>query len=243
VTKKAFIIAALGLAIAGPAHAQFGGCGDTQLDPCYVSDFPVETATEDMDTVQLPTIVQDEEEELLPGLAGGFAISEALSGDLEQQVSSAGGMPLTLDAISQYRDYWPGYSNAHYGQDPQPGSPEANMATTLGTLQGALNAGADQQESQAGENQRLYNLEGTAAAATGNLQVQEVSNEIALFQAQQEMKLRNALNGTLNAMLVAESNRQSQKAQDDLESLSVAGENVDDGFTQDDPQEPPVPTP
>ena len=75
------------------------------------------------------------------------------------------------------------------------------MATTLGTLEGALQAGADQQQSQGAEQGRLADLETENGQATGNLQVQEVSNEVALFTAQEEMKQRNATNGTLNALL------------------------------------------
>jgi len=174
--------------------------------------------------IQDTSIAQYEQQELLPGMAGGFDVSQALTGDLEQQVSSAGGMPLVTGSISQYPTYWPGYANASYNQAPAPGSPEGDMATTLGTLQGALQAGADQQTSQQQETARLSALEASAGAATGNLQVQEVGNEIALFNAQQEMKQRNAANAQLNALAVAESNRQNQEAQDQLESLAIAGE-------------------
>jgi hypothetical protein len=160
-------------------------------------------------------------------------------------VSSAGGMSLNTDAIAAYQNYWTGYSNGGYLQGPPPpGSPEGNMATTLGTLKGALQAGADQQQSQGAEQGRLDDLETKNGQALGNLQVQEISNEIALFQAQEDMKQRNATNGTLNALLVAESNRQNQKAQDDLESLTVEGENFAGDFTQiPNPPEPQLPQP
>ncbi len=159
---------------ASPVLAQFGGD--------LVSDPPVEKATGDMDTVQLPAILdqataiaQAEQQELEPGLAGGLDTGLALSGDLEQQVSSVGGMPLITEDLQQYPTYWPGYSNASYTRQapPQPGSPEADMATTLGTLQGALQAGADQQNSQAHEAARLSELESEAGQAIGNLQVSE----------------------------------------------------------------------
>ena len=188
-----------------------------------------------MDTVQLPAIfdqataiAQAEQQELEPGLAGGFDTGLALSGDLEQQVSSVGGMPLITEDLQQYPTYWPGYSNASYTRQapPQPGSPEADMATTLGTLQGALQAGADQQNSQAQEVARLSELESEAGQAIGNLQVQEVSNEIGLFNAQQDTKLRNSINAQLNAQNVAESNRQNQEAQGELQDLAIAGANT-----------------
>jgi hypothetical protein len=113
------------------------------------------------------------------------------------------------------------------------------MATTLGTLKGALQAGADQQQSQGAEQGRLDDLETKNGQALGNLQIQEVSNEIALFNAQEEMKQRNATNGTLNALLVAESNQQNQKAQDDLESLTAAGAEFQGDFSENlNPLEP-----
>lgn len=98
------------------------------------------------------------------------------------------------------------------------------MAITLGTLQGTLQAGADQQNSQIAELNRLEALEAESAGAAGVLQALEVGNEINLFGAQQDMKLRNATNAQLNALVVAESNRQNKEAQDQLESLGVATE-------------------
>jgi len=241
---RAIVMAGLlGAALAAPAFAQLpfpggGGniCGllpDTDPaagGPCYVQDTAQDNIAE---------IMADEDQELLPGLAGGFDASQALSGDLEQQVSSAGGMPLIIGNLQQYPQYWPGYTNASYVQNPAPGSPEADSMLAQGTLWGALNAGAKQQQSQQAENQRLVNLEGDAAAAFGNLQVQEVGNEIALFQAQQDMKLRNAINGDLNAMLVVESNRVNKEAQDNLTSMAEVGD-----LSQWDPAvNPPPPDP
>jgi hypothetical protein len=255
--RKYLALAAIMALWATSAHAQcILGCGPGTGADVYDGgdnigitgdDKITDTAnsTADLDTVQLPAVEQNQETDLQPGEAGGFDQSQALVGDLEQQVSSAGGMSLNTNSISAYSNYWPGYSKAGYlqGQAP-PGSPEGDMATTLGTLQGALQAGADQQQSQGAEQGRLADLETENGQATGNLQVQEVSNEVALFTAQEEMKQRNATNGTLNALLVAESNRQNQKAQDDLESLTVEGENFDGDFTQvPNPPEPQLPQP
>ena len=113
------------------------------------------------------------------------------------------------------------------------------MATTLGTLQGALNAGADQQASQTAEAARMTKLESENASAVGNLQALEVANEIALFNGQEEIKSRNAINGQLNALLVAESNRQNKQALDDLEGLGIASEVTEFDATN----EPPGPDP
>jgi len=193
------------------AWAQFTFTSDGGL---LVSDPPVEQNT--------GTIAQSV---ITGGMAGGFDPLLTESGDLEQQVSSQNGLPLTVPAITtQYGILWPGYGNASYNQGAAPGSPEGDMATTLGTLHGSLLAGANQQSSQADELGRLSELEGEIAGATGILQVLEVSSEIGLFNSQQDMKLRNGINAQLNAMNVAESNRQNQEAQDQLESLAIAGE-------------------
>jgi hypothetical protein len=165
--------------------------------------------------------------ETVGGLAGGFDPNLALAPDLQQQVSSSGGLPLENNAIStQYTNLWPGYTNANYNQNPAYGSPEADMAITLGTLEGSLQAAANQQASQTDELNRLEALETESAAATGLLQILEVNNEAELFAAEQDMKLRNAINSQLNALNVVESNRQNQEAQDQMGSLAIASEHA-----------------
>jgi hypothetical protein len=177
------------------------------------------------------------------GVYGGFDATMTLATDLQQQVSSAGGLPLDNEIPSSYSTLWPGYSNASYNQAPQPGSPEGDMAITLGTLQGTLQAGADQQNSQNAELARQQMLEGENATAAGVLQALEVGNEIAIFASQQEMKLRNATNAQLNALVVAESNRQNKQAQDELEGLAITSQHTDwnlgDGNMQE--QDPQIP--
>jgi len=177
------------------------------------------------------------------GMYGGFDPTMALATDLQQQVSSAGGLPLDTEIPGAYATLWPGYSNASYDQAPQPGSPEGDMATTLGTLQGTLQASADQQNSQPAELARLQMLEAENAAAAGVLQALEVGNEIGIFASEQDLKLRNAINAQLNALVVAESNRQNKEAQDELESLAIVGQhsdwNLGDGNMQE--QDPQIP--
>ena len=177
------------------------------------------------------------------GMYGGFDPAMALAGDLQQQVSSTGGLPLDGEIPEVYPTLWPGYTNASYDQAPLSGSPEQDMATTLGTLQGTLQAGADQQNSQGAELARLEALEDENAVAAGVLQVLEVGNEVRIFASEQDMKLRNATNAQLNALVVAESNRQNKQAQDELESLAIVGQysdwNLDDGNMQE--QDPQVP--
>lgn len=241
------------LLLASPAWAQD--------DAIPVSDALVEANTTDIDTVQLPNISQTEsgisqtesnieqieENNIEPGLAGGFDYSQTLTGDLEQQVDSAGGMPLTQTALAKFTTAWPGYSIASYeqvnaGSSPV-GSPEGNAAITLGTLQGALNASADRQQSQAAENTRLSALADKNQQASGNLQVQEVGNEIGLFNGQETIKLGNAIEAQNNALLVTASNRVNQEALDRLEALGVMTEKAQWDATNTPPgADPQIPT-
>jgi hypothetical protein len=75
------------------------------------------------------------------------------------------------------------------------------------------------------------------------LQALEVGNEINLFANELEMKQRNAANAQLNALVVAESNRQNRQAQDELQSLAIVGQhsdwNLGDGAM--DEQDPQIP--
>src|SRR6266478_7373138 len=92
--------------------------------------FPVSDAATEMNTYIIAISVAT------GGVAGGFDPNLELAGDLEQEVSGAGGLPLMLAALNQYTTLWPGYSDASYNQSPAPGSPEGDMTATLGTLQG-----------------------------------------------------------------------------------------------------------
>ncbi len=241
---RSYLFAAAAVILsASPALAQcFIGCGG---GPIPVTDALVEQNTTQMAASeadidnQVQTIAGIEQQNILPGLAGGFDWSQTLQGDLEQQVDSAGGMALTQPDLANYGTDWPGYMIASYNQSLTPGSPEGDMATTLGTLQGALEAGADQQTSQVAEAARTAQLEANIAAASGNLQMLETIGEIDLFNGQEEIKQRNATNGQLNALLVTESNRENKEALDDLEGLAIATE-----VTQfDATNEPPGPDP
>lgn len=177
------------------------------------------------------------------GGAGGFDPNMALAPDLQQQVSSAGGLPLDVEALAAFDTLWPGYSNASYNQNPAQGSPEGDMGTTLGTFKGTLEAGADQQNSQIHELTRLQQLEIANALALDPVTAIQVGNEIALLESQLDMKGRNATNALLNALVVGESNRQNKQAQGELESLAIVGQhsdwNLGDGaMDEQDPQFP-----
>jgi len=87
-----------------------------------------------------------------------------------------------------------------------------------------MESAASQLDSLSAERARLSVLAGLNNAAIGNLQTQEVGNEISLFNAEQDLKLRNAINAQLNAQVIAESNRVNTEAQAQLESLAVASE-------------------
>jgi hypothetical protein len=201
--------------------------------------WPVSDAASEMNTYI--TAISD----AAGGMFGGFDPTMALATDLQQQVASTGGLSLSNQIPGTFQTLWPGYSNGSYNQARVPGSPEGDMATTLATLQGTLQAAADQQNGQAAELARLQTLEAENAAAGGVLQALQVGNEIGLFAAEQEIKLRNATNAQLNALVVAESNRQNKQAQDELQSLAIEGQhsdwNLGDGAM--DEHDPQIPNP
>jgi hypothetical protein len=232
-----FIVVAV-LLTASAAHAQFpditlpGGSGVLTPMPAGPGA-PVDDVATNVNTDITATSVTT------GGMAGGFDANLTLAPDLQQQVSSAGGLPLDNAIPNQYPALWPGYTNATYGANYAPNSPEGDMLTTLGTLQGTLQAGADQQNSQIAELNRLEALESENAAATGIFQLVEIANETAIFEAQEEMKLRNSTNAQLNALVVAASNQQNKEAQEQLESLGIATEKADWDATN----EPPGPGP
>jgi hypothetical protein len=161
------------------------------------------------------------------GMSGGFDPNLALAPDLQQQVSSTSGLPLDNSIPSRYPALWPGYEYPGYPHSNADGTREGDMLTTLGTLQGTLQASADQQNSQTTELVRLEALEAENADATGVFQLLEIGNEAAIFIAEQEMKLRNSTNAQLNALVVAESNRQNKQALDELETLAVVTQRTD----------------
>jgi hypothetical protein len=225
--------------------------------PCTQAQFPGITLPNGQGLVPMPSSpgfpVSDQATEIntditatsetVGGMAGGFDPNLALAPDLQQQVSSTNGLPLDNNIPPRYPTLWPGYTNADYGQSYVDGSPEGDMLTTLGTLQGTLQAGANQQNSQMTELNRLQALEVENAAATGVFQLSEISNEVAIFEAAQEMKLRNSTNAQLNALVVAESNRQNKEAQDELLSLGAMTEVAQWDLTRSQIADPTFPDP
>jgi hypothetical protein len=174
------------------------------------------------------------------GMAGGFDPNLARAPDLQQEVSSTSGLPLDNSIPSRYPALWPGYEYPGYPHSNADGTREGDMLTTLGTLQGTLQASADQQNSQMAELNRLEVFETENADATGLFQLLEIGNEAAIFVAEQEMKLRNSTNAQLNALVVAESNRQNKQALDELETLAEVTQRTDWQFAGAE-FEPPMP--
>jgi hypothetical protein len=220
------------------AYAQFPGItlpnGQGLTPMPSSSGFPVSDQATEINTDITAT------SETVGGMAGGFDPNLALAADLQQQVSSTNGLPLDNTIPNRYPALWPGYEYHGYPHSDADGTREGDMLTTLGTLQGTLQASADQQNSQIDELNRLKALEAENASATGLLQILQITNEAALFEAEQEMKLRNSINAQLNALVVAESHRQNKEALDSLETLAVVTQRTDWQFAGAD-FEPPMP--
>jgi P-type conjugative transfer protein TrbJ len=207
--KTLFAIAIVVLT-ALPARAQFGG--SVVFDPSMFGRQAQQLAEE---VIEAKAMIVN----LRAGLAGGFSPDLALIGELQNFVSTAQGLPLNLTQIqSQYTQLFPGYGygNGTYGARYE--APERTTAVTLGTMESA----ASQLDSLSAERARLSELAGRNSTAIGNLQTQEVGNEISLFNAEQDLKLRNAINAQLNAQAVVESNQVNDKAEQQMESRAIS---------------------
>ena len=122
-------------------------------------------------------------------------------------------LPLMLAALVSIHDLLAWLLGCLLQPDPGTGISRRGTRQLLSVLQGALIAGANQQANTARRASTfrtvLPQLENGTAA--GVLQALEVGNEVGIFASEQDMKLRNATNAQLNALVVAESNRQTRK--------------------------------
>jgi hypothetical protein len=236
----AIYIASVLLADVCCAHAQFPGItlpngrGLTPTPMASGPGTPVDDLATNVNTDIIATSVT------VGGMSGGFNPNLALAPDLQQEVSSTSGLPLDNSIPSRYPALWPGYEYPGYPHSNADGTREGDMLTTLGTLQGTLQASADQQNSQMAELNRLEAFETQNAEATGLFQLLELGNEAAIFAAEEEMKLRNSTNAQLNALVAAESNRQNKQALDELETLAIVTQRTDWQFAGAE-FEPPMP--
>jgi hypothetical protein len=211
-------IAALCCSIAAPVYAQLpgGGCGDDPLTPCYVSDPPVEQATDDMDTVQLPAILQAL---TTGGDAGVWQSNEEFLDSLgiliQQQLGLSYSEPQLIELFEQL---YPGYST----QQPAP-VPQDSVQTNLNTLNGTLQDARAQSWNWPKEQDSLTELEADNAGAGGPLQAEQTGNEIALLSVQQQQMIRQLIMALLNSYNVNSATVMQQQTASQLSAMAIIG--------------------
>jgi hypothetical protein len=186
VAAAALLIGAAALARPQPALAQFGGeCGVTPADPCFVTDTLAEYSLMDIDTVQLPGILQQDTTTATslttPGGGGVYTPNAALISSLDQQ--------LFAQVNSQNA------STLFPGFQPLPNYTLATLkAISTGTLQtyaAALAAVQSQDAELSGES--FASIENTSAGTTYALTAIQANTEAALQVASELQYVRQLL--------------------------------------------------
>jgi P-type conjugative transfer protein TrbJ len=216
--RQVTMIAALCCSIAAPTYAQIlgGGCGDDPLTPCYVSDPTVEQATNDMDTVQLPAILQSL---TTGGDAGVWQSNEAFLNSLGALIQQQLGLSYSDPQLIQlFEQLYPGYST-----QLKPPVVEDSVQTNLNTLNGTLQDAQAQSQNWPLEQDSLTDLEADNTGAGGPLQAEQTGNEIALLSVQQQQMIRQLIMALLNSYNVNSATQQQTAAASQLTAMAVMG--------------------
>ena len=196
---------------ATPARAIFG-IGDEVFDPTmYASQLQQlqqETQTVVTEAQQLQYMIKN----TTGGSAGVWQSNQSMLDELGGIIQQQGGLSYSLGNLqAQFQQQFPGYT-VPKNPDQQEA---ANIAITLNTLNGTLADAQSQAQNFANEQAQFAQLEGMNRTATGRLQAIQVSNEIALQQAQQIQMLRQLVVAMINAQNVTAANAINRQAAED----------------------------
>ncbi|MGO9264362.1 MAG: hypothetical protein ACLQBA_05650, partial [Candidatus Binataceae bacterium] len=149
-------------------------------------------------------------------------------------ISQQEGLSYTVQGLSsQFQQLYPGFSTASTAGVQ---SPQATVATTLNTLNGALASAQAQANNFSTEQASLQSLELRNQTAVGNLQAAQVSNEIALAQVQQVQMLRQLVMAMMNSQNVTAASQVNSQAQSSLAAQAVLSAPVNnDVLTTNEP--------
>lgn len=179
------LMGAAALARPLPAGAQFGGCGATPLDPCSVSDAMAEYNLLDLDTVQLPAVLQQDittaTSLTTPGGGGVYTPNASLISSLDQQLFAQVNSQNASTLFPGFQPL-PNYTVAAL---------KAISGNTLQTYAAALAAAQSQDAELSGEN--FANIENTSAGTTYALTAIQANTEAALQVASELQYVRQLL--------------------------------------------------
>src|SRR5208337_4549824 len=136
-------------------------------------------------------------------------------------ISQQQGLSYSVQGLAQqFQQLYPGY-NVTTITGVQ--SPQASVATTLNTLNGALQSAQSQAQNFTAEQTALQSLELKNQTAVGNLQAVQTGNEIALAQVQQIQLLRQLVMTMMNSANTAAGSQVNSQTQSQLGALAIIG--------------------
>ena len=222
--KRTFLTATLIVALASPALAQFGGgCGDTPLDSCYVQDTLTEQYTGDMDTVQLPAILQQDTTTAQALTTGGDSgvwqpdekFLDSLGALIQDQLGLSYSDPQLIQIFEQL---YPAYNT----QLPLP-TVQDSVNTNLNTLNGTLQDAQAQSQHWPPEQVQMIDLEAQNAGVGGQLQAAQTGNEIALLSVSQQREIRQLIMALLNSYNINSATQVQQQTASQLSAMAIIG--------------------
>lgn len=217
-SRSISLVIAILIVTARAAHAQFGGSQivfDPSMFARQLQQLQQETAAVTNLAQQLQYIIRN----TTGGGAGVWQSDQNLLANLGGLISEQQGLSYSMDGLAnQFQQLYPGYQTT---STPGAQSPQATVATTLNTLNGALASAQVQAQNFQAEQATLQNLELRNQTAVGNLQAVQVSNELALAQVQQIQMLRQLVMAQMNSQNVAAANQINAQVQSSLAAQAV----------------------
>ena len=213
--NKSLLIVALILLTTAPAFAQFGG----QI----VSDPPVEQATTDMDTNEIPQLIEQNatiaQSLTEGGDSGVWQPDEQFLDSLGTLIQAQLGLSYSDPQLIQiFEQLYPGYNT----QQPAP-TPQDSVNTNLNTLNGTLQDAQAQSQHWPDEQTQMIDLEADNAGVSGQLQAAQTGNEIALLSVSQQREIRQLIMALLNSYNVNSATQVQQQTASQLSAMAIIG--------------------
>lgn len=196
--KIAAIMLTVMLAVPRPAHAIFG-VGDIVFDPTVYANAILQLNQEIAQVATLKSQLQNMITNTTGGMAGLFQDPSGLLGSLGDEISQAEGLSYSTSSVAQ------DFQRLYHGSQIVGGQemPAVSVQTALNTLMGVLSSVQRQHQDFGAEDATLMALSARNMGAIGNLQINEVGNEIALHEAKEQQLARQLQMSATNAMAVA----------------------------------------
>jgi type IV secretion system protein TrbJ len=215
------LLACAALLVTPRRAAALFGVGDTVFDPTMYATQLVQLGEEVSTVSNLAQQLSYEIQNTTGGSAGSWSSNQTLLTNLGGLISQQQGLSYSVQGLAQqFQQLYPGYNvTAITGVQ----SPQASVATTLNTLNGALQSAQSQAQNFTAEQTALQSLELKNQTAVGNLQAVQTGNEIALAQVQQIQMLRQLVMAMMNSENTAAGSQVNNQTQSQLATQAFFG--------------------